>query len=137
MSHTKNLCPCGSGLTLDACCGLYLQGTHIPPTALALMRSRYTAYHQGMSAYLLATWHPRTRPPSLSLEAEVRWIGLKILAFTQGQKEDDYGRVHFVARYKIHGKAGRMQEHSCFEKSDGRWWYVAASPACAADVNTQ
>ena len=32
------------------------------------MRSRFTAFVTGDSNYLLATWHPDTRPESLSLD---------------------------------------------------------------------
>nr|WP_316226808.1 SEC-C metal-binding domain-containing protein [Bradyrhizobium sp. SZCCHNS3052] len=43
-------CPCGSGLPYDRCCGPYLDGDDQPPTAEALMRSRYTAYTRGTFA---------------------------------------------------------------------------------------
>src|SRR5687767_1109085 len=63
MSKTKTPagCPCG-GPSLATCCGPYLDGTALPPTAEALMRSRYTAYTLKNEPYLLATWHPSTRP---------------------------------------------------------------------------
>ena len=38
-------CPCGSGARYDQCCQPYLADRAQPPTAVALMRSRYTAYH--------------------------------------------------------------------------------------------
>ena len=50
-------CPCG-GPSLATCCGPYLAGEAIAPTAEALMRSRYTAYTQRNEPYLRATWHP-------------------------------------------------------------------------------
>jgi SEC-C motif-containing protein len=40
------------------------------------MRSRYSAFAVGDPAYLLATWHPSTRPRSLSLDDDVRRTGL-------------------------------------------------------------
>ena len=43
-------CPCESGLTYIACCGLWHAGLsegHFAPGAEALMRSRYSAYVLG------------------------------------------------------------------------------------------
>ena len=37
-------CPCGSQKQYEQCCGPFLDGRAIAPTAEALMRSRYTAY---------------------------------------------------------------------------------------------
>ena len=44
------------------------------------MRSRYSAYALGLSDYLLATWHPSTRPASLDLHGQppLRWLGLDV-----------------------------------------------------------
>ena len=47
-------CPCESGEIDDACCGMYHAGVPAP-TALALMRSRYTAYVRGEIDYLADT----------------------------------------------------------------------------------
>ena len=60
-------CPCGSNRTYDDCCGPYLEGRSDPPTAEALMRSRYTAYARGAIDYLLATHDPR--PPQEEVAA--------------------------------------------------------------------
>lgn len=89
------------------------------------MRSRYCAYVFKDGAYLLNTWHPRTRPLSLELDdSPNQWIDLKIKNTQQGQKHDSTGRVHFVARYKINGKAYRLEEHSEFEKINEDWFYL-------------
>jgi SEC-C motif-containing protein len=37
-----------------------------------------------------------------------------------------HGEVEFVARYRLNGRATRLHEHSLFEYSSGRWFYVAA-----------
>ena len=116
-------CPCGSGHPLAACCGRYLAGA-LPPDAEALMRSRYSAYVLGDEAYLLATWHPDTRPASLDLDSEppVKWLGLAV----KRHEDEGEGRavVEFVARYKIGGRAHRLLEASHFVRELGRWWYV-------------
>lgn len=116
-------CPCGSGRTLAGCCGPLLAGT-VAPDAEALMRSRYTAYVREDEAYLLASWHPSTRPDALSLGDEPRpkWIGLSV---TKHERQDDtHATVAFVARYKVGGKAGKMTETSRFVREDGRWYYL-------------
>lgn len=117
-------CPCGSGRTLDQCCGPYLAGSVLPATAEALMRSRYSAYVLGDEAYLLATWHPDTRPASLGLdqEAPVQWLGLTVKRHEDGG--DGTALVEFVARWKIAGRAQRMHETSRFVRERGRWWYI-------------
>jgi len=88
------------------------------------MRSRYTAYSLGRGDYLRTTWHPMTRPQDLGLEQPVKWIGLKILQTWNGSPDDVEGKVEFVARYKIGGRAHRLHEISRFERRDGRWLYV-------------
>lgn len=88
------------------------------------MRSRYTAYTLGREDYLLATWHPRTRPAALHLDAPPvpKWLGLKVVRGEQ--TEPDTALVAFVARYKIGGRAHRLEETSRFERLDGRWYYL-------------
>ena len=97
-------------------------------SAETLMRSRYSAYVKLDEDYLLKTWHASTRPKSLDLEP-TNWIGLKIKSKKGGSNEETCGWVEFVARYKINGKAFRMEELSYFQKEDGVWYYVnAANP---------
>lgn len=90
------------------------------------MRSRYTAYTLQDEQYLLATWHPSTRPASLQLDADssIKWLGLKIIATDKGGDQDNEGRVEFVARYKLNGKAHRLHENSRFSRENQRWYYV-------------
>jgi len=121
-------CPCGSGRAQAECCGPYLDGGALPADALALMRSRYSAYVLDDEPYLLATWHPDTRPARLDLAAEppVKWLGLAIRRHEDGG--DGRALVEFVARYKIGGRAHRLHEASRFVRVQGRWFYVAGSP---------
>ena len=87
------------------------------------MRSRYCAYLLGDEAYLLATWHPATRPGTLDLHSPPtpRWLGLTIKAHAASDAE--HATVEFVARYKLGGRAHRLHEISRFEKLSGRWIY--------------
>src|SRR3954451_23601390 len=48
-------CPCGSGDPFVECCGRYLDGGRVAPTAEALMRSRYPAFARRDVDHLLAS----------------------------------------------------------------------------------
>ena len=117
------MCPCGSGRAVDACCGQYHAGT-AAPDAESLMRSRYSAFVLGLEDYLLATWHPNTRPARLELDAPPRaqWLGLVIKSHTPLDAE--HATVEFVARYKLNGRAFKLHETSRFERVGERWVYV-------------
>ena len=114
-------CLCG-GADYLACCGRY-HNVQPAPDAEALMRSRYSAYVLGLEVYLLATWHPDTRPAELNLEADkMKWIGLEIK--NSVLESADQATVEFVARYKIAGRAQRLHEISRFMRVGGQWFYV-------------
>jgi len=115
-------CHCGSGVAFKDCCQRYLAGNLAAPTAEALMRSRYTAYVLELEPYLLATWHPDTRPSGLHFEQEPRqkWLGL---AIKRASGDERRAVVEFVARYKVSGRAFRLHETSRFERIEGRWFY--------------
>lgn len=105
------------------CCAPLHAGS-AAPNALLLMRSRYCAYVLKLEDYLLATWHASTRPGSLDLAQDsIKWLGLQVAAFSE---QSDQAQVRFVARYKIHGKADKMEENSLFVKEAGRWFYLRA-----------
>ncbi len=114
-------CPCGGG-AYARCCGPFHAGEAVPATAEQLMRSRYSAYVLGLDDYLLATWHPQTRPAAQDLQGdEARWLGLDLRS---AQEQGDAATVEFVARYKIAGRAHRLHESSRFLREDGRWFYL-------------
>jgi len=121
-------CPCGIGLGYAACCGrlhagFALDGRLLAPDAEALMRSRYSAFVLDLRDYLLASWHPRTRPARLEApEPGLRWLGLQVLAFAQ--QDAEHATVRFVARSKLAGRAHRLVETSRFERVDGVWLYL-------------
>ncbi|KNZ33728.1 MAG: hypothetical protein AD742_04700 [Methylibium sp. NZG] len=118
-------CPCGSTLTLVACCGRYHAGGQhlLAPTAEALMRSRYCAYVLGLHDYLLATWHATTRPAALPTDPPgLQWLGLEVRRHVL--QDDTHATVEFVARNKLGGRAQRLHETSHFVREGGRWYYV-------------
>ena len=117
-------CPCGSGKPYGGCCGRLHDGA-VADSAEALMRSRYSAYVLDREDYLLQTWHPRTRPDRLDLDAKpaTKWLGLSIR--DHRMTGDDTAIVEFVARYKVGGgSAVRLHELSRFVRESGRWFYV-------------
>ena len=117
-------CPCGTGRSYVGCCGRYHSGARRPPTAVALMRSRYTAFALGLRDYLSATWHPTTRPETLLLDAETTWTGLDNTATTHGQAWEDEGTVTFAAAWVSPQGSGVLRERSRFVVEDGRWFYL-------------
>ena len=116
-------CYCGLGKQYAACCGRLHSGAENAASAEALMRSRYSAYVLRLADYLLATWHPDTRPSELDLTADdTKWLGLEVKKHTL--QDDSHATVEFVARYRIAGKGHRLHELSRFVREEGRWYYV-------------
>ena len=142
---SSGACPCG-GASYATCCGPFIAGAALPPTAEALMRSRYTAYVQRDEAYLRATWHPRTRPRDAILDPDenLRWLGLEIKSALRlrqrkaeladhpdSDRDSDRNTVEFVARFKVGGRAQRLHETSRFVREPDpdlggtpRWFYL-------------
>jgi len=116
-------CPCGSGQCYALCCRPLHAGERPAASAEALMRSRYSAYVLKLATYLLATWHPSTRPSELDLAADdSKWLGLEVKRHAvQGEEQ---ATVEFVARYRIAGRGHRLHELSRFVREDGRWFYI-------------
>jgi SEC-C motif domain protein len=143
MSKTPTLdaCPCG-GASLATCCGPFIEGRALPPTAETLMRSRYTAHTLKNEDYLRATWHPRTLPgePIIDQEEAIRWLGLEVKSALRLRQrkvnlpdDPDSDSVEFVARFKLGGRAHRLHEVSRFLREPDpatgapRWYYLDGS----------
>jgi len=90
------LCPCGSGASLETCCGPVIDGS-AAPTAEALMRSRYTAFVQGNIAHIWATYAREHRSKIGDDLPAVGWTGLDIIGSSGGGASDDTGTVDFAA----------------------------------------
>jgi SEC-C motif-containing protein len=93
------------------------------------MRSRYAAFAVGDDAYLVRTWHPRTRPEQVDLDPATRWTGLTVLRTEGGRADDVTGVVEFVARWAREAAGspsprGQLHEVSRFERRAGRWLYL-------------
>jgi SEC-C motif-containing protein len=136
-------CPCGNPLPILRCCGPYIAGAELPPTAEALMRSRYTAFTLQDEDYLRATWHPSTRPEQAIIDTndKVQWLGLEVKSALRlrQRKADlpdnpDQDTVEFVARFRVDGRAHRLHEVSRFVREPDpaivgkmRWFYLDGS----------
>lgn len=131
------LCPCAGSAPgrastapaprFEACCGPYLDGSAVAPTALELMRSRYSAYVLGHTDYLRDTWDPATCPADLDVDIDApdapRWLGLQVKRFEP--QDARHAIVEFVARYKQGGRGHRLHEVSRFVRGDDeRWRYM-------------
>lgn len=94
------------------------------------MRSRYSAFVLQNAPYLLKTWHASTRPPEISFEPQLKWLGLKVVDATVSG--GDRAEVEFIARYRVGGgSAGRLHERSRFVKEQGAWFYVDGDQVAA------
>lgn len=116
-------CPCGSGDSFGTCCGPLLAGAPAP-SAERLMRSRYTAFALLDAAYLLASWHPSTRPAELDLDRDLEWRRLVIADRAAGGPFDRDGIVEFEAFWRQGSERGSLRERSRFVRDDRHWQYV-------------
>lgn len=99
---SKEICPCGSKKQYQYCCGKYLAGKATAETAEKLMRSRYTAFCEGNSDYLITTLHPdkRTNSDRSQLTKSInntQWLSLTIINTTKGKKNDSVGYVEYIS----------------------------------------
>lgn len=125
MTDNIQKCPCCSGQTYDSCCKPFLSDQRKASTAKQLMRSRYTAFVNQDSSYILKTWHPKTRPKSLNFEDNpVVWLGLETKSCVEGGESDSAGSVEFITNYLESGQLCTLTEKSAFTKEDNLWLYV-------------
>lgn len=88
------------------------------------MRSRFSAFALGLAPYLLASWHPSTRPAVLELDDDTTWRRLQIVDTVAGGAADADGVVEFRASFRGAGESGVLHERSRFVREDGHWFYV-------------
>ena len=121
-------CPCGSGQLLNLCCGRYHSGT-APPSAEALMRSRYSAYALGLIEYLVHSTLP-AQQPGLDRDAiqawslGSTWLGLEV---EQGQLiagEPQHAYVTFTAHWRDEGGEHSHRERSAFVCNKDQWYFI-------------
>lgn len=126
----SDLCSCHSQLPYASCCRPYHTGTPAP-TALALMRSRFSAYALGLTDYIMETTHPASfhyednrnswKKSLLQFSQETEFKNLKIWEF---QEYKDRAVVTFTV-FLQQQEAVIFTERSHFEKIKGRWLYLS------------
>lgn len=129
IQNTK-ACPCGTGKDYSHCCQpLHMGG--FASDALALMRSRYSAYTYGLSEYIIRTTDPKN---SNYQEDHTSWTKqisercqntqfqkLEILEFINGPQE---ASVTFIAYFIQNNRSGSIYEKSLFRKIGPQWLYL-------------
>ena len=116
-------CYCGSTIGFRDCCQKYIDGTQKAPTALALMKSRYSAYATHNADYLWNTTHVSQREyyskdEILHWATANQWQKLEIISATENT-------VEFKAYFLDENKVNQVHhEFSTFKKENGSWFYV-------------
>lgn len=148
-------CPCQidilhvktpSNRDYQSCCQPFHAKLKEPQNALELMRSRYSAYHQGLVHYIMETTDPlgpiySEHPTLKAWEDELhsfckttQFLGLHLLEHYKG-KNDHEEIVEFEALLHqvgkdllaapLQGKRSALHERSLFRFKKGRWYYHA------------
>lgn len=117
-------CLCWSDRLFGQCCGPYLTGAAVPPTAEALMRSRFAAFRLRDAEYVRATWDSAYCPQELSFDLDERdWFSLEIVGTLAGGESDERGVVEFKAKYELGDETYLLHEVGRFSRQAGRWVY--------------
>lgn len=118
-----NTCYCGSNDPFESCCNIYINGIQKAPTALALMKSRYSAYVTHQADYLLATTY-KTERNYYSREEILHWA-----TANQWQKLEIIAASEYTVEFKAYYRDENNQNHihhefSTFKQENGSWFYV-------------
>jgi SEC-C motif-containing protein len=128
MANDGDVCPCGFAAPYAEHCGrIHLDGAGLGATAEALMRARYSAYVLQDRSFLLASWHPDTRPTSIDFDDHIEWLDLEIVDTESGGALDSAGVVEFRARFSRSGEHLELHERSSFARAAGLWLYVSGT----------
>lgn len=125
MSHT--LCPCGSQMPYADCCQPYHMLLAYPPTAKALMQSRFSAFYFKNIAYIIATTVPAQQnlldKSALQTWADgTNWTRLDVISHHKVGK--CHAQVHFKAYFEGKQGQGVHDELSAFVQMDDRWYFL-------------
>lgn len=115
-------CYCKSDLEFTVCCEPILRVDKIPTSALALMRSRYSAYCIGDVNYLKATTHNHSWSDEelkfiQDWTDDSEWQHLEIVTSSENI-------VEFKAYYIFENKQHLHHEKSTFTKDKDMWKYA-------------
>jgi SEC-C motif domain protein len=124
MNDRLENCPCGSKIRYKSCCEPYVSQIVSPPNALALMKSRYSAYVVGNANYIVVTTCEKNRVLHKLEDIEIwskqcQFLSLKIVDVLPEV-------VEFEAMYKTEGSYFVHHERSSFKQESGIWCYEDA-----------
>ncbi|WP_427874356.1 YchJ family protein [Flavobacterium sp. MMS24-S5] len=116
-------CFCDTGLLFENCCGLYLNDNQKAPSALTLMRSRYSAYATHNADYLMETTYISERKyysksEILRWAVSNKWQKLEILSSYENTVEF---KAYFL---DSDNKPQTHYEFSTFKFENGAWYYL-------------
>lgn len=124
------ICPCGSLLSYETCCGKYHKGA-LPEEALLLMKARYSAYAVGNVDFILSTTHPNHVESKKDVQVRRKEIDhfskntlFKKLEILKVEPGSPFSYVTFRVFLEQAGKPFSYTERSTFEKIEGRWLYL-------------
>lgn len=120
-----SLCVCQSGRLFSKCCQPFIDGSLAADSALALMRSRYTAYSLGHFDYLKATCAEDALILFEADEPTVPFNGVR-LDILSTEEYKDWATIEFNAYYHKKGSIYYHHETSTFKRIYGKWFYVSA-----------
>ena len=125
-------CPCGSGQSYQACCGVVHNNPRKAVTPEQLMRARYSAYTLSDIDFIAATMVAPANNNFNAVDAmqwaqSVTWLDLTVLD-SRRLPNRPKGEVEFVVRFKEADHAHIMHERSVFIKKKGQWYYQCAKP---------
>lgn len=123
------LCQCDTQLLFDECCGPFLTRLSNPPTPLALMRSRYSAYVLSDFDYLIATMRGKAsrlfdKERAENQKIHTEWLRLEIIDAPIPLPNAREGFVEFKAFYLWDGEEKCIHERSRFVKRKDKWYYI-------------
>lgn len=119
------LCPCGSEINYEDCCGPFHKGDATAPTAEKLMRSRYCAFVKKDYAYLEETLDPQTRL-KFDHEGNREWaekVTLTRLEILHSEESGTKALVEFKAYFQEDQNECTHHEISKFRKQSGIWYF--------------
>ena len=116
-------CPCGSDTDYTGCCQPLHLRQILPPTAEALMRSRYSAYVLHLIDYIIATTVP-AQQTFLNAAELMQWSkeGLNVIAHRNFGKQ--HAQVEFEAYFRDGQHRSAHHELSGFVNIGGQWYFI-------------
>ncbi len=122
-------CPCGSKKKYKKCCKIFHNGASAP-TALLLMKSRFSAFAVGDATYIMKTTHNENQDYTTDTAAWKSSIlefcnstVFKQLTIVETQEEKSESYVTFKAILLQHNHDASFIEKSRFLKEEGKWYY--------------